>query len=273
MRKINLALAQIQISKKFDDNVNKAFEYVEKTKKQKFHILCFPEQQFLPFFPQYQKKKEYFKYAISSKSEIIKKFQEKSKEHNLVIVPNFYEKDQEKYYDSSPVIDTSGKLLGTSRMVHIVQAEQFYEQDYYTPSNTGFKIYPTKYGKIGLVICFDRHFPESIRLMALMGAELVIIPTANTTGEPLDFFEWELKIAAYHNQVYIAMVNRVGKEGKMDFCGESIIIDPYGKVIKKANNQEQLLTATIDLDLIKKARTARPFLKLRRPETYNLITQ
>jgi len=273
MQKVKLGLAQIKISENFNNNVSKAFMFLEKAKKSNCEIICFPEQQFLPFFPQFAKQKKYFKYAISLDNQIVKKFKEKCKTDKIVAVPNFYEKDHENYYDSSPIIDASGNVLGISRMVHIVQAKHFYEQDYYTPSNTGFKVYNTRYGKIGVVICFDRHFPEAIRVMTLMGAEIVVIPTANTKGEPLDFFEWELKIAAYHNQVYIAMVNRVGKEADMDFCGESIIVDPYGNVVKKANDKEQLLTATIDLDLIKKARNDRPFLRLRQPQWYKRITE
>lgn len=272
MRKIKLALAQIKIGENFDENVTKTFNFLERAGKSKANIICFPEQQFLPFFPQYRKK-NYHKYALQLTDKILKDFKQKSKEHKIVLIPNYYEKNKGKYYDSTPVIDASGKILGISRMVHIVQAKQFYEQDYYTQSPEGFKVYDTKYGKIGIVICFDRHYPEAIRIMALLGAELVIIPTANTKGEPLDFFEWELKIAAYHNQVFIAMCNRVGKEGDMDFCGESIVVDPYGKTLKKANDKEQLVNVTLDLDLIKKARKDRPFIKLRRPKLYAVLSK
>jgi N-carbamoylputrescine amidase len=151
-------------------------------------------------------------------------------------------------------------------MVHIVQMPQFYEQDYYTPSDSGFQVYETSKGRVGVVICFDRHYPESIRSCALKGAQLVVIPTANVKGEPLEFFEWELKVAAVQSGLFIAMCNRVGLEHEMDFCGQSVLVDPNGVVVARADDTEQILYAAVDLGLIPKAREARPYLRLRRPE-------
>ena len=110
-------------------------------------------------------------------------------------------------------------------MVHIAQAEQFYEQDYYTPSDEGFKVFDTEFGKIGIVVCFDRHYPESIRTEVLRGADLILIPTVNTKAEPSLMFEWELRVQAFQNSVILAMCNRVGPEGNMCFSGESIVVD------------------------------------------------
>jgi len=153
-------------------------------------------------------------------------------------------------------------------MVHVAQAPYCYEQDYYTPSDTGFHVYDTPAGKIGIVICFDRHFPESVRTCALRGAELIIVPTANTRAEPMEMFEWEMRIAAMQNGVFIAMCNRVGIEDNMDFCGESIVIDPNGNVVAKANDKEQILYAEIDLGTIATIQIERPYMKLRRTNMY-----
>ena len=153
-------------------------------------------------------------------------------------------------------------------MVHIVQAPCFYEQDYYTPSDTGFLVHETAAGRIGVVVCFDRHIPESIRTCVLRGAQLIIIPTANTRDEPLEMFEWELRVPAMQNGVFIAMCNRVGIEEQMDFCGESIVVGPDGDVIAKAGNGEMILYADLDLDRVEESRRARPYLALRRPEHY-----
>ena len=153
-------------------------------------------------------------------------------------------------------------------MVHVAQAEQFYEQDYYTPSDDGFKVIDTIYGKIGIVVCFDRHYPESIRTEALMGADCILIPTVNTKAEPSEMFEWELRVQAFHNSVAIAMCNRVGYEGQMDFSGESIVVDANGNVITKAGNQEQIVYADIDLSDSRKIRQGRPYTNLRRTEWY-----
>ena len=156
-------------------------------------------------------------------------------------------------------------------MVHIVQIPGFYEQDYYTPSDSGFHVYPTRFGKIGVVICFDRHYPESLRSCALQGAQLVIIPTAIIRGEPLEVFEWEVRIPAMQNSLYIAMCNRVGREGEMDFCGGSMLADPHGGLAAKADENEQILYADYDLDLQAKAAAERPYIPLMRPEAYSSL--
>lgn len=153
-------------------------------------------------------------------------------------------------------------------MVHVAQAYQFYEQDYYTPSDDGFQVFDTGFGKIGIVVCFDRHYPESIRTEALMGADLILIPTVNTKSEPSEMFEWELRVQAFQNSVMVAMCNRVGREGEMDFSGESIVVDANGNVVAKAGNQEQILYADIDLSKSGKIRSSRPYTDLRRKEWY-----
>ena len=153
-------------------------------------------------------------------------------------------------------------------MVHIAQNENFYEQDYYTPAEDGFKVFATPFGEIGIVICFDRHMPESIHTCAKKGADLIIVPTANTKAEPMEMFEWEMRVQAMQNQVFIAMCNRVGTEDKMQFAGESIVIDPRGKVLAKADDREQLLVCDIDLQEVKKVRSSLDYLSLRRPEQY-----
>ena len=211
--------------------------------------------------------------AIGIDDPIVKRFQQKCKALNIMAVPNIYLKEGENHFDASMPIDAKGEILGVSKMVHIVQTKGFFEQDYYTPSDTGFIVYDTPLCKLGIVICFDRHFPESIRTCVLKGAELVIIPTVNTKGEDLEMFEWELRVQAMQNSVFIAMCNRVGIEGEMDFCGESIIIDPTGNVIKKADDSEQLIFADLEINQISKIRKTRQYLNLRRPELYTQLTK
>ena len=153
-------------------------------------------------------------------------------------------------------------------MVHIAQAPNFYEQDYYTPSEEGFQVFDTPFGKIGIVICYDRHLPESIRTTTLKGADLIIIPTANTKDEPMEMFEWEIRVQAMQNQVFIAMCNRVGKEDHMDFAGESLLVDPNGDIIFKADDRQQLIECEIDLSKAGKLRKSKPYFSTRRPECY-----
>jgi len=264
---MKIALAQMKISQDIKKNVEKTLLVIEEAAKEGAQVICFPEVQFYPFFPQFEKQNVQ-DYELKIEDQIIKLLQKKCIEQKIIAIPNFYLREGDRKFDASIVIDPEGEILGVSKMVHIVQLESFYEKDYYFPSDSGFKVYNTPVGKIGMVICYDRHFPESIRTCVLQGADIIIIPTANTKGEPLEMFEWELRVQAMQNSVFIAMCNRVGLEGKMDFCGESMIIDPNGDVIKKANHLEQIVYANLDISSALKIRNQKPYFKLRRPEVY-----
>ena len=248
-------------------NVEKSLELLEAAAAKGAHVVIFPELQFSPFFPQYENRRASI-YAIGIDHPAVRRMQEACKRLGVVAVPNFYLEEGRNRFDASLVIDADGEILGISKMVHIVQMPGFYEQDYYTPSATGFRVYPTRFGKIGVVICFDRHYPESLRSCALQGAQLVVIPTAIVNGEPLEVFEWEVRIPAMQNSLYVAMCNRVGLEGEMDFCGGSMLADPNGGLVAKADHSEQILYADYDLELQAKAAAERPYIPLMRPEAY-----
>ena len=198
-------------------------------------LLFFPEIQLSSFFPQYEKK-NVDAYAMGEDAEALRLLAQKAGEHHYYLSPNVYLERNGHRYDASLRI--------------------------------GFKVFDTPFGKIGIVICYDRHLPESIRTCVLMGAELVIVPTANTKAEPLEMFEWEMRVQAMQNQVFIAMCNRVGTEGDMDFAGESLVIHPSGAVLKKVDDTEQLLTCDIDLAEASSLRKKIPYLATRRPECY-----
>ena len=264
---MKIALVQPVIGHNMEENLLKSLASMDSASSKGANIICFPEIQFSPFFPQFPGK-DVSKYAIAIDHEIVKQIQAKCLELNLACIPNFYLSEGKNKFDASPVINSDGSILGISKMVHIAQVPNFFEQDYYTPSDNGFKVYDTSIGKIGVVICFDRHIPESIRTCVLRGAKLIVIPTANTKGEPLEMFEWELRISAMQNGVFIAMCNRVGKEDNMHFCGESLVIAPDGTVLSKADDTEQILFADIDFSMIDMSRKERPYLSLRRPELY-----
>ena len=147
-------------------------------------------------------------------------------------------------------------------MVHIAQAPYFYEQDYYTPADDGFRVYDTPFGKIGIVICFDRHLPDGIRSCAAQGAELVIIPTANIQGEPLELFTWEVRVQAFQNTVFAAMCNWVGPEGEVTFVGASMLAGPDGSLRFRAGEDEALILLDVPLAEAGEARRQRPWLTL-----------
>lgn len=268
-----IALIQMAMSEDMDTNLNTALSRMTEAAENGANIVVFPEIMLSPFFPQYKKQdaqdaQDASAYLLDITHPAVKKLQDASRELGIVSVPNIYLSENGKQFDASVVINHEGKILGISKMVHIVQMHQFYEQDYYSPSDTGFQVFETDFGKIGVVVCFDRHFPESVRSCALQGADLIVIPTVNCFGEALDLFEAEMRVAAYQNGVYVALCNRVGKEGEMDFNGESIIVDPNGTVIAKAGTHTEVLYAEMDFQLKQETQDKRPFLKLRRPGAY-----
>ena len=255
----------MSMSKDVEKNLEKSLAFCDAAAG--CDLLFFPEVQLSPFFAQYEKQ-DASAYLFRPDAACIDRFKQKCREHHLYLSPNLYLDQGGQAYDTNLFLTPAGELQGMAKMVHIFQAEQFYECDYYTPSDEGFQVFSTPFGRVGIVICFDRHLPESIRTCAAKGADLVIVPTANTKAEPLEMFEWEMHVQAYQNQTFVAMCNRVGKEGGMDFAGESLVIDPWGEVLVKGDATEQLLTCDLDLSLARKAKAERPFLKLRRPEMY-----
>jgi predicted amidohydrolase len=250
-----------------ETNLHTALSAMEEAAANKADMILFPELQFTPFFPQYQGL-NMEQQALEINHPFLIELRNKSRELGLFISPNFYLKEKGCNYDASLMIDNSGELLGISKMVHITQSEGFYEQEYYTPSDDGFKVYNTPYGKVGIVICFDRHLPESIRTCAALGAELILIPTANTIGEPMELFEWEVRVQAMQSSVFIAMCNRVGEEDNMNFAGQSLVADPIGNTLIKAGDAEEILYCDIDLKQSSIIRNEKPYFRLRRTEFY-----
>jgi N-carbamoylputrescine amidase len=168
------------------------------------------------------------------------------------------------------VIDADGALLGRTRMVHITDYEGFHEQGYYTPGDTGVPVYETRAGKLGVAICYDRHYPEYMRALALGGAELVVVPQAGAVDEwPEGLYEAEMRVAAFQNGYYAALCNRVGKEERLDFAGESFVCAPDGRVIARAGQgTDEILYADVDLAEVGRSHAHQLFLKDRRPELY-----
>ena len=163
---MRIALAQMKNEGTIQDNLDKSIEFIRQAYENHASLILFPEVQLTEFFPQY-KGKDVSQYRLKFDSKEVKMLQSASERYSIISVPNIY-LEEEKNYDASLLIGKDGEIKGIQKMVHIAQARQFYEQDYYTPSNDGFKVFDTEYGKIGIVICFDRHYPESIRTEALM---------------------------------------------------------------------------------------------------------
>ena len=264
---MKLAMYQMENAGNIRENLTKSILAIKTAAENGADLILFPEVQLTEFFPQYQGR-DVAAYGISLDSEIVKEFCNACRTYHIMAVPNIYLSESGKLYDASILIDQSGEILGVQKMVHIAQAEKFYEQDYYTPSDTGFQVFDTDFGKIGIVVCFDRHYPESIRTESLMDADIILIPTVNTKQEPMKMFEMELCVQAFQNSVMIAMCNRVGRENDMDFAGESIVVSANGETILKADDTEQIVFAEIDLKEVSKIRQSKPYTSLRRTEWY-----
>ncbi len=265
---MKLAMAQISMRNNMNENYKKTLSFIEQA--QGSDLLFFPELQLTPFFPQLSGLNA--TNAISRQSDArLRGICYQAHKYHMYISPNVYLEQYGRLYDASLWYDKYGEEHEPAKMVHVMDQENFHEAEYYTPGDSGFIVHNTPQGNVGIVICFDRHFPESIRSCALQGADLIIIPTANHIGEDLEMYEWELRVQAMQNEVFIAMCNRVGKEGNLTFAGESIVIGPDGKVIYKADDKEQLVRVDIDLMKAREEREKRPYFSVRQPSAYEPI--
>lgn len=258
---MRLAMAQMQMDTPVGHNLAKTIRFMERAAEAGADLVFFPEVQLTPFFPQYEKL-DAEPWAMDMDGLEITAIREACRRLKLYASPNVYLKQGELRYDASLMLDADGGVMGVSKMVHIAQAKYFYEQDYYAPSDDGFKVYDTPFGRIGVVICFDRHLPDGIRSCAKGGAELILIPTANIEGEPLELFEWEVRVQAFQSTAYVAMCNRVGLEGDLVFAGQSLLAGPDGSLIYKADNKEQLVLLDVPMEAAARERAARPWLAL-----------
>lgn len=264
---MKIALAQMSMSESMEENYDKTIRFMRQAAERQVSLICFPEVQLTPFFAQHEKR-DVSAYVTRMDDQYVSGIRRICKELRIYAAPNFYIEENGKRYDMSLLIDDAGRIVGKQKMVHVAQCEYFYEQDYYTPSEEGFQVFDTPLGKIGIVVCFDRHYPESIRTEALRGAELIIIPTANTKAEPSELFQWEIRVQAFQNSVNIAMCNRVGTEDQMEFSGESIALAYNGDVIACADDKERLLITDIDMAGISDVRNQKPYMGHRRPRFY-----
>ena len=271
---MRIALAQIVSTEDRSHNLERVLTAIDEAAEAGAELVAFAEVVLDRFFPQQTCKDLPFDAADLAEpvpGPMTDRIAAKAKEHGMVVVFNLYEvDDQGRFFDSSPVIDADGTVLGVTRMVHITDYEGFHEQDYYHPGDTGAPVYETRAGKVGVAICYDRHYPEYMRALALGGADLVVIPQAGCLGEwPEGLFEAEVRTAAFQNGYFAALCNRVGVEEKLTFAGESFVVDPDGRVVARGKRlEEDLVVADLDLTLCEQSSARRLFLRDRRPELY-----
>lgn len=268
---VKIALVQQKATEDREANRLRGLEAVETAARRGANVVCFAELAFDMFYPQDRATPEKLDLAEPVPGPTVQKFADKAKQLGVVIVLNIFERDGDRTFDTSPVIDADGRLLGKTRMIHITEYECFHEQGYYAPGDHGVPVFDTAFGAVGVSICYDRHYPEYMRALALAGAQMVFVPQAGGVGEwPEGLYEAEMRVAAFQNGYFAALCNRVGPEPRLTFSGQSFVCDPSGEVIARAGQgTEEILLCDVDLDKVADSHAQRLFLRDRRPELYN----
>ncbi|MEZ5285790.1 MAG: nitrilase-related carbon-nitrogen hydrolase [Vicinamibacterales bacterium] len=267
---MRLALVQQHATPDKSANLARGLEALDAAARQGAELVAFAELAFEWFHPQRPASGDVRDLAEPLDGPIVSAFQARARALGVVVVLNLFERDGERTFDSSPVIDADGALLGVTRMVHITDYPCFHEQGYYTPGDRGAPVYDTRAGRVGVAICYDRHFPEYMRALALDGADLVVVPQAGSVGEwPEGLYEGEMRVAALQNGYFVALCNRVGAEDCVTFAGESFVCDPNGEVVARApQGLDHVLLADVDLAACEASHARTLFRRHRRPELY-----
>jgi N-carbamoylputrescine amidase len=267
---MRIALIQQHATDDRDENLSRAVEATRQAAREGASLVAFAELAFTRFYPQHPASGDVVALAEPVPGPTTEVFAALARELGLVIVPNLFERDGRATYDTSPVIDADGSLLGKTRMVHVPEYPCFHEQQYYTPGDLGAPVFTTAAGRVGVAICYDRHFPEYMRALGVGGADLVIVPQAGLVDEwAPGFFEAELAVPAFQNGYFVALCNRVGVEDALSFAGESFVCGPDGSVRARApRGEDAVLVADVDLAEAGKSHGRRTLMKDRRPELY-----
>ena len=267
---MQVALVQQHATRDKGSNVARGLTALERAARAGAELVVFAELAFEWFHPQRPSSGDPLELAEPVPGPLTDAFAARARELGVVVVLNLYERDGRHAYDCSPVIDADGSLLGRTRMIHITDYPCFHEQGYYTPGDTGAPVYRTKAGTIGVAICYDRHYPEYMRALALGGADLVVVPQAGAIGEwPEGLYEAEMRVAAFQNGYAVALCNRVGREECLTFSGESFVCNADGDVVARAPSMDDtILHAELDLGAADRSHARRLFLQHRRPELY-----
>ncbi len=264
---MRIALIQQTASEDIEENICRGEQALRQAARSGAQLVAYPELSFTRFFPQKPSTSKPAHLAEEIPGPLTERFSTLARELRVVVVLNLFERRGSDYFDSSPVLDADGSLLGTTRMMHIIEAPCFHEQDYYTPGDLGAPVYDTQVGRIGVAICYDRHYPEYMRAMGIKRAELVIVPQAGAVDEwPAGLFEAELQVASFQNGYFAALANRVGAEECLSFAGESFVTDPAGRVIARApKGVDNVLLVDLNLPDVETSHARRHFLRDRRP--------
>ena len=288
-KKYKAGLLQMRLTKNEEENLNKAVTMIKEAADKGANIVCLPELFKTEYFCQVEDVK-LFNLAEPVDGKTVQLMSRAAKENNVVVVTSIFEKRSEGvYHNTTVIIDENGETVGIYRKMHIPDDPAYYEKFYFTPGDLGFKSFDTRYGKIGTLICWDQWFPEGARLTALQGANILFYPTAigwhpkekEKHGKvQLDSWQTVQRGHAIANGVYVAAVNRVGFEKRIEnsdglqFWGSSFLASPQGVIIAQASkNKEEILIGEINIDHLENVRRNWAFLRDRRIDAYSDITK
>jgi N-carbamoylputrescine amidase len=253
-------------------------DYARQAASQGAQVMCFQELFYGPYFCQVQDT-EYYDYAEPvPDGPTTQAMIELARELQMVLVVPIYEQEQEGVlYNTAAVIDADGTYLGKYRKTHIPQVKGFWEKFYFRPGNIGYPVFDTAVGRIGVYICYDRHFPEGWRALGLAGAKIVFNPSATSRGLSAYLWQLEQPASAVANEYYVGAINRVGVEplGDNDFYGQTYFVNPRGQFVGEvaSTTDEELIVRDLDMDLLEEVRTQWAFYRDRRPDMYGPLAQ
>ena len=271
-RVVKVGLIQAKWEGDVEATIQKHERMIDEAADEGVQILCAQELFFEPYFPAEEDTK-WYQLAEPVPGPITDRMQRKAEKHNMVLIVPMYEKEMAGvYYNTAVVLDADGKMLGKYRKSHIPGGVVSWEKFYFKPGNSGYPVFDTRYAKVGIYICYDRHFLEGWRILGLNGAEIVFNPSTTPAAVSKDLWELEQPAYAVANQYFVASINRVGVEklrNLREHYGSSYICNPKGKIIAKGSeDRDEIVIADIDLDMIEEVRHSWPFHRDRRPETY-----
>jgi N-carbamoylputrescine amidase len=282
-RKVKVGIVQMSCSAVPRENLEKVKPKIMELAKKGAQIICLQEL-FTSLYFCDTENHDNFKLAESVPGPSTDFLTPLARQLGVVIIASLFEKRAEGlYHNTTAVIDADGKYLGKYRKMHIPDDPGYYEKFYFTPGDLGYKVFKTKFAAIGILICWDQWYPEAARITALSGAEIIFYPTAigwassqdaATNDEQYNAWQTIQRSHAVANGVYVVSVNRVGREGEMNFWGGSFVSNPFGSIMYKASHdKEELHVEELDMDKSDRYRTHWPFLRDRRIDSYMPITQ
>lgn len=280
MSKITVAAIQCAFSEDMNENIGRIEGFVEQAAKQGAQVVLPPELLQGHYFCR-EEKDHHFETAFPAATHpVVTRLQVTAKKLGVAIPASIFERDGQHFYNSLAMIDADGQVLGVYRKSHIPDGPGYEEKFYFRPGNTGFKVWDTKFGKLGVGICWDQWFPETARAMMLMGADILFYPTAigsepdNPGLDTKDLWQRAMIGHAVSNVVPVVAANRIGTEHNQTFYGSSFISDQRGETVAEFGRTDTgVLTASFDLAEVRRNRASFGFFRDRRPELYGVISQ